>query len=116
MKDSRTGLKGLLLNQVDTSSNVVGKRLLGSAGTLRRIAVELRSDELGRSIAGLADLGVVNLERVGTYLVDSDGDRFVTDVEKFGRERPFALAASGLVLGIVGSRIIKASTSVGERA
>ena len=111
MKDSQSGLKGLLLKQIDTSSSVAGERLLGSAASLRRIAVELRSDELGRSIAGLADLGVVNLERVGSYLTDSDGDRLITDVETFGRERPLALAATGLVLGIVGSRILKASAS-----
>ena len=85
--------------------------MLGSAASLRRIAVELRSDELGRSIAGLADLGVVNLERVGSYLTDSDGDRLMNDVETFGRERPLALAATGLILGIVGSRMLKASAS-----
>lgn len=83
---------------------------------MRRIAVELRADDLGRSVAGLADLGVVNLERVGSYLTDSDGDRLVSDVEKFGREKPLALAATGLILGIVGSRMIKASASQNNRA
>lgn len=116
MKDSQGGLKGLILKQIDTSSSVVGGRLLGSAASLRRIAVELRSDELGRSVAGLADLGVVNLERVGSYLTDSGGDRLMTDAEKFGREQPVAFAATGLVLGIVGSRLIKASLSVGDRS
>ncbi len=116
MKDSQSGLKGLLLKQIDTSSSVAGERLLGSAASLRRIAVELRADDLGRSVAGLADLGVVNLERVGSYLTDSDGDRLVSDVEKFGREKPLALAATGLILGIVGSRMIKASASQNNRA
>jgi hypothetical protein len=78
---------------------------------LRRIAVELRGDDLGRAIANLADVGVVNLERVGTYLTDSSGARLMTDAERFGRERPLALAASGLILGIVGSRMIKASAT-----
>lgn len=111
MKDSQGGLKALLLNQIDTSSTEAGERLLQSAASLRRIAVELRGDGLGRAVAGLADRGVVNLERVGTYLTDSNGNRLVTDAERFGRERPFALAASGLILGIVGSRVIKASSS-----
>ena len=111
MKDSQGGLKGLLLNQIDMSSTEAGERLLQSAASLRRIAVELRGDGLGRAVAGLADRGVVNLERVGTYLTDSNGNRLVTDAERFGRERPFALAASGLILGIVGSRVIKASAS-----
>ena len=85
--------------------------MLGSVATLRRIVVELRSDELGRSVAGFADRGVVNLERVGSYLIGSDGDRLVSDVEKFGREQPVALAATGFIFGIVGSRLMKASAS-----
>lgn len=68
MNDSPRCPKGLLLKETSSSSSVAGQRLLGSTASLRRVAVELHGADLGRSVAGLVDLGVVEIERLGAYL------------------------------------------------
>jgi hypothetical protein len=42
---------------------------------------------------------------------ESDGDRILGDVEDFARSNPWAVAAGGLALGFVASRVLKASSS-----
>lgn len=111
MNESNGGLKGLMMGQLETGSAAAGERVLKTAATLKRIAVDLRADDLGRGAAPLADRGVERLERLGTYLSKSDGTRLVADAERIGRERPWTVATSGLVLGFLGSRMLKASAA-----
>ena len=42
---------------------------------------------------------------------ESDADRILSDVEDFARSNPWAVAAGGLALGFVASRVLKASSS-----
>lgn len=111
MNDTNGGLKGLVMGQIDSGSTAAGERVLKTAASLKRIAVELRSDEIGRNAAPLADRGVERLERLGTYLSASDGEHLVMDAERLGRDRPWTVATSGLILGFIGSRMLKASAA-----
>jgi hypothetical protein len=108
MQESK-GFKGLVMAQLDTRSSEVGTRVLATASSVKRIADELRSDELSHGAAALADRGAETLERIGSYLGKSNGDMLVRDAERFGREQPWAIATTGIVLGLVGSRMLKAS-------
>jgi hypothetical protein len=56
--------------------------------------------------AKLAD----HAERVGSYLKESDADRLLGDAEDFGRRKPAAAAAIGIVVGLAASRFLKASS------
>ncbi|HET9592179.1 MAG TPA: hypothetical protein VFP17_04615, partial [Solirubrobacterales bacterium] len=49
-------------------------------------------------------------ERVGSYLKEKGPDEMLHDVEDFGRERPWAVLAGGLALGVVAARFLKASS------
>ncbi len=110
MNDAR-GVKGLVLGQIDQGSTAAGERVLASAASLKRIAVELRNDDVGRGAASLAESGVDRLESFGTYLTGADGERIVVDAERLAREKPWIVATSGLVLGIAGARMLKASAA-----
>jgi hypothetical protein len=49
-------------------------------------------------------------ERVGGYLRERDSHALLADAEDLGRRQPWAVAASGAVLGIAASRFLKASS------
>jgi hypothetical protein len=102
--------RGRLSDQVDQRSTQAGERIAGTAGDVRSIAQELRSQgkdapaNLAEQIAGQAD-------RVGDYLKGASGDRILRDVEDFARRQPLLVAAGGLALGFAASRFLKASSS-----
>ena len=48
---------------------------------------------------------------VSRYLTDSDADRILGDVEDFGRRQPWAVIGGGVVLGLLASRFLKASST-----
>jgi hypothetical protein len=102
--------RGRLSDQVDQRSTEAGERIAGTAGDVRSIAQELRSQgkdapaKLAEQVAGQAD-------RVGDYLKGASGDRILRDVEDFTRRQPMLVTAAGLALGFAASRFLKASSS-----
>jgi hypothetical protein len=47
---------------------------------------------------------------LGGYLTGSDSDRFLHDIERFSRNRPWVAGGIGALLGFMGSRFLKASS------
>jgi hypothetical protein len=97
-------------DQVDQRSTQAGERVAGVARDARSVGEHLRSQGKERP-ATLADQAADRAERLGDYLKRADGDAILRDVERFGRERPWAVMAGGLVLGVAASRFLKASSS-----
>jgi hypothetical protein len=96
--------------QIDQRSTQAGGRVSEQAGDLRSVADQLR--EQGKDgPAKIAEQVAERTERVGSWLADSDADRILSDVEDFARRSPMAVAAGGLVVGFVASRLLKASSS-----
>jgi hypothetical protein len=95
--------------QVDQRSTQAGERALGTAGDIRSISEELRKQGKDGP-ARVAERGADQVERAGTYLRDADADALLGDIERFGRQRPWAIAAAGLAIGIVAGRALKASS------
>ena len=114
MQDSK-GLKGLVMAQLDARSSEAGTRVLASAASLKRIAGDLRSGDSGYGLASLAEGGGERLERFGDYLINADGETLIGDAERLGRERPWTVATMGIVLGLAGSRMLKASAAARAR-
>jgi hypothetical protein len=101
--------RGRMSQEVDRRSTQAGEQVSSSAGDARSVAEELRKqgkDTPARYVDQAAD----RAERLGGYLQGSDGDRILRDVEDFARRNPWAVAAGGLVLGFVASRMLKASS------
>jgi hypothetical protein len=96
--------------QIDQRSTELGHRVGSTADDIRTVGQQLR--EQGKDHpAKLADQAAGHVERVGSWLRDSDSDRLLSDVEDFGRRQPWAFALGGLVVGIAAARFLKASST-----
>jgi hypothetical protein len=99
-----------LRSQIDDRSTKAGQQVSGHASDLRSVGDSLR--EQGKEQpAKLADQAADRLERAGSWLTNSDGDRIIHDVEDFARRNPWAVALGGLALGFAASRVLRASSS-----
>lgn len=95
--------------QADQRSTEAGVRVSGTAQDLRSVGEELRKQGKDGP-AKLADRAAEQTERVGSYLKESGPEEMLHDVEDFGRQRPWAVLAGGLALGVVAARFLKASS------
>ena len=102
--------KGALRSQVDQRSTEAGERVGGFASDVRTVGDQLRQQGKDQP-AKLADQAADRAERLGDYLKGSDADRILQDVEDFGRRQPWAVIGGGVVLGLMASRFLKASSS-----
>jgi len=95
--------------QVDQRSSEAGEKVASTAQDLRSVGEELRKQ--GKDTpAKLADRAAEETEKVGSYLKEKGPDEMLRDVEDFGRQRPWAVLAGGLALGVVAARFLKASS------
>jgi uncharacterized protein YfiM (DUF2279 family) len=105
--------KGRAQQMVDERSSQAGEQVSKHAGDLKSVGDALRQQGQDGP-AKLADQAAQRVERVGSYLSESDADRIVSDVEDLARKNPWAVALGGLALGFAASRFLKASSR--ERA
>jgi hypothetical protein len=101
---------GMVRERVDQGSTMAGDRISSQAGDVRSVAEQLRQQGKDKP-AEMAEKAAERAERVGRYLTESDGERLLSDAERIGRERPWAVIAGGMTLGLVASRLLKASSS-----
>jgi uncharacterized protein YjbJ (UPF0337 family) len=97
-------------DEVDTRSTQAGEQAQSVANDVRSVGEHLRSEGKDKP-AELADKAAARVADLGDYLKRSDGDAILRDVERFGRDKPWAVMAGGVVLGIAASRFLKASSS-----
>jgi hypothetical protein len=97
-------------DEVDTRSTQAGEQAETVANDVRSVGEHLRAEGKDKP-AELADKAAARVADLGDYLKRSDGDAILRDVERFGRDRPWAVMAGGVVLGIAASRFLKASSS-----
>jgi hypothetical protein len=98
-----------LRQQVDQRSTQAGEQVAGTAEDLRSVGEELRKQGKDGP-AKLADRAAEQTEKVGSYLKEKGPDEMLHDVEDFGRQRPWAVLAGGLAVGVVAARFLKASS------
>ena len=105
--------RGALRAQVDTRSTQAGEHAQSLAETLRQTATQLRQtgDEQTTRYAGIADQSADRLERVGGYLMESDAEELLSQVEEAARRQPWLVVGTGLILGIATARFLKASST-----
>ena len=101
--------KNVLGRQVDRQARALGSTLMQTARDLEQVGAHLRSSGTIPSAAEVADWAARYVDRAGAYLSAGDADRFVGDLERLGREQPWAIAASAAALGFIGARIVKSS-------
>ena len=97
-------------DEVDTRSTQAGQQAETVANDVRSVGEHLRAEGKDKP-AELADKAAARVADLGDYLKRSDGDAILRDVERFGRDKPWAVMAGGVALGIAASRFLKASSS-----
>jgi hypothetical protein len=102
--------KGRVREQVDQRSTTAGEQVQSAAQDARSVAEELRNKGKDQP-AKYAEQAADRVDRLGSYLKDSDADKILGDVEDFARRQPMAVLAGGLVLGFAASRFLKASSA-----
>ena len=102
--------KGALRTQVDQRSTDAGQKVGGFASDVRSVSDQLREQGKDQP-AKLADQAADRADQVSRYLTDSDADRILGDIEDFGRKQPWAVIGGGVVLGLLASRFLKASST-----
>jgi hypothetical protein len=95
--------------QVDQRSTEAGERVGGTAEDIRAVGEELRNQGKDGP-AKVADQAADRIDRAGNYLRESDAERILNDVENFGRSRPWAVLAGGVVVGLAAARFLNASS------
>ena len=96
--------------EVDTRSTQAGEQAATVAQDVRSVGEHLRGEGKDKP-AELADKAAERVAQIGDYLKRSDGDAILRDAERLGREKPWAVMAGGIALGIAASRFLKASSS-----
>jgi hypothetical protein len=96
-------------DEVDRRSTDAGRQVSATADAIRQASSHLR--EQGQDgPARLVEQAAGRVERAGSWLQESDGDRIMRDVEDFARRQPLVVVAGGLVAGFALSRLLKASS------
>ena len=108
-RDAAANARSRAVEQIDQRSTEAGQRVSGAASDVRSVGEELRKQGKDGP-AKIADQAAERAEQLGSYLEESDANRILRDAEDFGRQRPWAVVAGGLVLGFAASRFLKASS------
>lgn len=97
-----------LRDQFDQRSTDAGSQLRSLAESLRRGGSDLTNDgnaNAGQWTAQAAD----QIDRLGNYLEQADGDQLMREIESFARRRPWFLAGVTVLAGVAVARFVKAS-------
>jgi ElaB/YqjD/DUF883 family membrane-anchored ribosome-binding protein len=108
--EAKSQTREKMREQIDTRSTQTGEQMTGAASALRQTAERLRGDGQ-ESQARLIDMLAQRGDQLGSYLTQTDGDRLLRDVERFARRQPWLVAGAGALLGFVGARFTKASST-----
>jgi ElaB/YqjD/DUF883 family membrane-anchored ribosome-binding protein len=95
---------------LDERTTQAGGQARRMAQVLRQSGGQLREQGEGQQVAGMAEGAADRIERLGGYLEETSGNELLQDVEDFARRRPWMIAGFGLVVGLAGSRFLKASS------
>jgi ElaB/YqjD/DUF883 family membrane-anchored ribosome-binding protein len=96
--------------QVDQRSTDAGEQITSQASDIHTVADQLREQGKDKP-AQLAERAAQQTERVGSYLKQADSDKILSDAENLARQRPWAVVAGGIALGLAASRFLKASSA-----
>lgn len=107
--------KGVIIDQVDRRTTNLGNVVSGHVSNLRQMGSSLRTDGQDAT-ASLVDMAADRLNRVATYLTQTDGDRIIHDLENVARRQPVVMAAAGLLFGLTAARLLKTGAAQRYRA
>jgi hypothetical protein len=109
VEQAKSSAGSLIRSQVDERSSQLGEQLHGAGQALRQAEQTMEQEgTLGKQLVHQA---ATQVERTARYLSESDGRQVLNDLEGLGRQNPWAVIGGGIVLGFLGARFLKASSS-----
>lgn len=108
-KEASSEASGRAKEQLDGRTTDAGDQLQDKADNLHAVGDQMR-ERGDDTFAQVADRVAGWTEDAARYLRDADADRMLGDVESFARRQPWAVAAGGLVLGFMASRVVRAGS------
>jgi hypothetical protein len=113
--DVKDQTQGFLAKEFRTRVSDVSEQL-GSAGKAISEASGKLREEGNTPAADITDRVASKLDAVAGYLETTEPSTLLRDLEEFGRKQTAVVVAGGLLLGLVGSRFLKASSMRRQRA
>ena len=104
--------RGKLGETLDRRTTEAGGQARQVARALRQTSSQMtaQADHTGQQVGQAAGWVAGQVERLGGYLEQTNGDHLLRDAEDFARRRPWMVAGMGLVAGLAASRFLKASS------
>lgn len=104
----KSATRGIIIDQIDRGSTIFGGRVREHVGNLRTMSGSLRNQGYPAT-ADLVDKAANTMDRVSSYLIETDGNRMVHDAEEMARNQTMATAGAGFVVGLLAARLLKVS-------
>jgi hypothetical protein len=101
--------RGMVRAQLEERSTQVGDQIGSASQTLRQVADQARMDGNDQQ-ARLAEHAAQRSERVSHYLIETDADQILNEIEDVARRQPWLVAGAGLLVGFAFARGLKASS------
>lgn len=109
-KDVASQARDHVQTLVGQQKDQVADRLHSLAEALREAGHKLSEGQQAGDVGGYADRAAEQVERLSSYLRDTDLRGFVRDTESFARRRPEVFLGGTLLAGLALARFLKASS------
>ena len=97
--------------QIEMRAAQAGAQVRAVAHTVQTLADDFRKEPSTALVADLTERGAEAIDRVGIYLEETEFETLLADAEEYSRDHPLVVAALGIALGIVASRLVKATAA-----
>jgi ElaB/YqjD/DUF883 family membrane-anchored ribosome-binding protein len=97
-------------SMVDSRSTEVGSQMTSAARAVRSASDELRQQG-STTAATVVEAVADRAQRLGSYMESTDADSLLRDAEDFARRRPWLVAGAAATVGLLASRLLKASSA-----
>ena len=97
-------------SMIDSRSTEVGSQMTSAARAVRSAGNELRQQG-STTAATVVDAMADGAQRLGSYMESTDADSLLRDAEALARRRPWLVAGAAATIGLLASRLLKASSA-----
>ena len=110
MREMSDQALGKARDQVGERTTQAGEQMRSVADAARQVGQALRDQEGKEQPARLVEGMAERVDRLGSYLEESDANSMLDELDRLGRRSPATVMAGGVVVGILAARFLKASS------
>ena len=110
MREMTDQALGKARDQVGERTTQAGEQMRSVADAARQVGQALRDQEGKEQPARLVEGMAERVDRLGSYLQESDANSLLDELDRLGRRSPATVMAGGVVVGVLMARFLKASS------